>query len=1252
MRFGKKSVRAISVALLATMASSVLPQSNVIAAAKGTFTSFISYTDVSVDTGERKTPTETEGEPETTDVPSQSEDAETAENEEAGAASISDANESNTSSSTGGNSSSYSSSSNYSSNYIADDSVTIDTEEENPLTAGNRVSEYITFDKSAIGFTKIGDVVSVTATLSDEIEDKIVWNVADPSILVIKSVEENDKTSTAEIEWIGGSGTTKFYAGLESNPDEYTEGTAMFFDSNTSSLGEESTDEEDKELKTEFESPEVEAFLQEMFNEGLTQENSDYDLSKFNLNADSTESAENTESEDESETEEQTEVEETVSSPSPLMQAQPYLEMLKDNELSSQKNQTNQENAAEKSDSQNTEVNAENNSENSTETEKTDRVSSYLNSTSQSDSNDTASQQVKEPETIEKVVTETVEETEIQNVSRETTTTTTVTTEIVDEKSETQTVTSTVEKEVPKEVVTYVEQQVEQEVEREVVNEDGEVETVTETVVDTISTPVVETVYETVTETVEEEVEGATTYTVRETTTTETTTTETVKSESGEIISAPTVVDTNSNTSTKDYETTSKPEVGTVTLTDVSTSEDTVEKITEKEVSKTVTEEVESSVSVEESTNDSSQVTATLTEIPGMEVTESTISQPEVTSVPTTESYDIAESYNVVNTSLSEQLSSVDVESISKKLSENYNVTAYSETTYSENSDTPPQITEGDVSKIEQGLFVELNQSETFNLQTLITKAFGTNLYPTDWQSMDNRVAKIEGDNLVTVSEGRTKIYGTCDGLPYVLNIDVHKKDIVTDEEGTEVVEVKDTVPMVVAGTNFSLALKNDGTVWGWGLNENRQLSNYNESYKDSPVQIQIKTGGKLKALDNITYIAVGAGHSLAVTKDGNVYAWGLNRNGQLGSGAGNKLTSANPTLVVTEDNSPLTGIKAVAAGNYFSYAIDNNGSVWGWGDNRFGQMGNGEYGSVQAPGETGYQTDLTFASPVMTSADGTQLTNIVSITASSSYAFAVDKNGKAYLWGENKEREFIADADEVILYPHEFEGISVSIGRATYLEASAGGAIVTSGESSGEAKNETENHLAILASADGKRSVYTFGSNNYGELGREEVSAVEAMDSSYFGGSQITSVKSGQKNTAVVTENGSIYVWGDNTSGQLGNDDAVTSWTSTPTEVLKGESENEVESNIYFTNASYMAFGGEHAVAVRDDGSVWSWGSSLVGQLGNFTSNVKEYSPVQTGDKINKSLIVDTLIIYDKDTGEEKRRWDSSELLPPYIYI
>ena len=73
--------------------------------------------------------------------------------------------------------------------------------------------------------------------------------------------------------------TTKFFAGLKSDPDEYTEGTAMLFDNNSSS--EQSDTNENKELKREFESPEVEEFLREMQKEGLSQENSDYDLSKL-----------------------------------------------------------------------------------------------------------------------------------------------------------------------------------------------------------------------------------------------------------------------------------------------------------------------------------------------------------------------------------------------------------------------------------------------------------------------------------------------------------------------------------------------------------------------------------------------------------------------------------------------------------------------------------------------------------------------------------------------------------------------------------------------------------------------------------------------------------------------------------------------------------------------------------------------------------------------------------------------------------
>ena len=70
----------------------------------------------------------------------------------------------------------------------------------------------------------MGDVVSVTASLAEDKDDEIVWRVADPTILLIKSTSVDGKNSTAQIEWIGGKETTKFFAGLKSDPDEYTEG--------------------------------------------------------------------------------------------------------------------------------------------------------------------------------------------------------------------------------------------------------------------------------------------------------------------------------------------------------------------------------------------------------------------------------------------------------------------------------------------------------------------------------------------------------------------------------------------------------------------------------------------------------------------------------------------------------------------------------------------------------------------------------------------------------------------------------------------------------------------------------------------------------------------------------------------------------------------------------------------------------------------------------------------------------------------
>lgn len=136
----------------------------------------------------------------------QSEGAEPVQNEETGAASnsgVQENSEEQTSNNTSGSSQNNTANSNSSrktsynngySSYNSDYDSSETSITENPLTAGNRVSNFITLDKQAIGFTKVGDVVSVTASLAEDKDDEIVWRVADPTILLIKSTSVDGKT--------------------------------------------------------------------------------------------------------------------------------------------------------------------------------------------------------------------------------------------------------------------------------------------------------------------------------------------------------------------------------------------------------------------------------------------------------------------------------------------------------------------------------------------------------------------------------------------------------------------------------------------------------------------------------------------------------------------------------------------------------------------------------------------------------------------------------------------------------------------------------------------------------------------------------------------------------------------------------------------------------------------------------------------------------------------------------------------------
>ncbi|URN95085.1 MAG: Ig-like domain-containing protein [Candidatus Pristimantibacillus lignocellulolyticus] len=138
----------------------------------------------------------------------------------------------------------------------------------------------------------------------------------------------------------------------------------------------------------------------------------------------------------------------------------------------------------------------------------------------------------------------------------------------------------------------------------------------------------------------------------------------------------------------------------------------------------------------------------------------------------------------------------------------------------------------------------------------------------------------------------------------------------------------------VSAGESHSLALASDGTVWAWGDNTQGQLGNGTYESRNTPVQVVGENGEGF--LNNIVSISAGWDHNLAVTSDGNVFAWGLNEDGQLGDGGNNWVDSPVPVLVLAAENEGETYLEDVIyadAGAYHSVALKADGTAYFWGN-------------------------------------------------------------------------------------------------------------------------------------------------------------------------------------------------------------------------------------------------------------------------------------------------------------------------------
>lgn len=353
----------------------------------------------------------------------------------------------------------------------------------------------------------------------------------------------------------------------------------------------------------------------------------------------------------------------------------------------------------------------------------------------------------------------------------------------------------------------------------------------------------------------------------------------------------------------------------------------------------------------------------------------------------------------------------------------------------------------------------------------------------------------------------------------------------------------------VAAGSSSSLALMENGTVMAWGSNGAGSLGNGTSHDSLKPVQV--------KGLEAVKQVSAGHSHALALTDAGEVWAWGANASGQLGVAASG--LSKLPVRL------QLASIVMVAAAGDTSFAIDAKGQVWAWGNNNGGQLGDGTTTNRDAPALV----------------TGLSAVKISQLAASPHAALALDADGHVWAWGLRTT------------YVHgtgEWDGKELQPVQVTNLDAFT----------IRQLSMGVSHSLALLDD----QTLIGWGGNHGGELGLEpkSPSTVKVPTAlSNPGLASLVQVTGGNGVSVAVTDTGEVLTWGSNNSGLLGN--GVTGDNRHQPTLLTDASGASVDGVL----AVAASQNNGHVLAVRNDGSVLSWGSNSYGQLGDGTQTARD---------------------------------------------
>jgi len=308
-----------------------------------------------------------------------------------------------------------------------------------------------------------------------------------------------------------------------------------------------------------------------------------------------------------------------------------------------------------------------------------------------------------------------------------------------------------------------------------------------------------------------------------------------------------------------------------------------------------------------------------------------------------------------------------------------------------------------------------------------------------------------------------------------------------------------------------------------------------------------------------VVQIAAGTSHVLALASDGTVWSWGHNRSGQLGDGS--RVDRPTPVRV-----RGLHDVRMVSAGDAFSLALEGDGSVLAWGNNASGQLGDGN-----AP--------IDHATPATVHGLG-RGSGVVQIEAGSSFALVREATGAVLAWGNGTSGQLGDGANDKRSAPTPVSGLGPGSG---VVDIAAGGS------------------FSLAVYNDGR--VRAWGNNKSGQLGdgtrptdHNQPVAVKGLAK----GSGVIEVAAGSSFSVALERDGTVFAWGRNKVGELG--DGTEDDRSTPVPVKDTGPRDPVRA---------ISAGSYHVLAIRQNGRLDAWGDNSSGQLGDGTVPTDHSTPV-----------------------------------------